>query len=160
MYQLLVHSGLHVVLSRVQIQFTSFLFLLHEALNCTECILSSWRYLSNQWLIVLKSIRIQLTPGSCAQGVKYYVVHSCIHQNHILWLLLVAVCSIGHAKSTGHVSFAAATSAFVLGWYYLSWQSSLSLVMAIHLAHVKWIRALGTLSAHTRQLHNNRHTRG
>ena len=55
----------------------------------------------------LKSIRVQLTPGSC---VKYYLVRSCIHQK-----ISGMRARKGRAKSTGHSSFAAATSAFALG---------------------------------------------
>ena len=31
-------------------------------------------------------------PRKVCIGVKYYVIHSCIHQNHILRLQLLAVC--------------------------------------------------------------------
>ena len=50
----------------------------------------------------LKSIRVQLTPWKLCIGVKYYIVHSCIHQNDSLQ---VAVPSgmrtrIGRAQRT------------------------------------------------------------
>lgn len=65
--------------------------------------------------------------------------NSCIQQFHILQAVApgdVRTYSV-RKKAHRHVIFATAVSGFVLGWYFLSWRSSLSLIVAVQLARVK-----------------------
>ena len=60
--------------------------------------------------MILKSICIQLTPSEVARRRKILRVHSCIHQNHVLRLL---VCTrTAHKNAPGYVCFAAVYFAF------------------------------------------------
>ena len=50
-------------------------------------------------------------PRKLRVGIKYYVVHSCIHQNHIL-RLLVCTRTARVKNASGYVCFAAVYFAF------------------------------------------------
>ena len=73
---------------------------------------------SVSWIALVPKVHSRsVDPRKLCVGVKYYVVRSCIHQNDILQVAVPNGMRArkGRAKSTGHSSFAAATSAFVLG---------------------------------------------
>ena len=82
--------------------------------------------------IETKVYSCSVDPRKLRVGVKYYVVHSCIHQNHILRLLVCTRTARANCaqNASGYVCFAAVYFVF----FFHGGQSKQVEVSVLHLA--------------------------